>query len=384
MKAPSWPMREVAFSTLLLLASCTNDASGPASDAATTDARGLADAAPRSDGASIEDAGSLFDAASVSDAASTPEAAPISDALETSDIRATSDAGGGAATATSRQLAIPIRNQWTNADGYCGETSIQAIALYYGTWVSQGLVRTLAGGEVLLGVNATVPLDDLGFTYTQWNSSAPDSQFDDFMVWLKTNLLAGYPPFFAAYLSDGNDPDYDHIMPASGIASTSASAFLATDVLTYSDNFGDVITRAATLLSATRQTCSYSSTEGGCIPTDVDYGIAVTGVADPSGVTFPVTLTIPGNSEPNVSENDAAATEVTGTVTVSGLAAGNSYALLRYDDYTNVPTSGSAAGFLASSYTYKTDFVAAGPTWALTDPKTIVSSGASIYRCVAQ
>jgi hypothetical protein len=283
---------------------------------------------------------------------------------------------------TSRQLDIPPRNQWTNANGYCGEISIQSIALYYGTWVSEDVVRTVAGGELLIGVNGPAALTALHFAFTQWDTSAPQPQFHSFLVWMKTNLALGVPSFFGAYLTDGNnDPDYDHIMPATGIQFTAASAYDPTDVLTYNDNFGDRITRAAGALSATRASCSYSSTQGGCIPQDVDYGIAVTGIVDPQHVTLPVSLSVPSNSEPNVSTG-AAPVQITGTVTVSGLQPGTSYALLRYDDVTQVPTSGSAASFLASRFTYRTDFTAAAATWSLVDPNTFTSGGTTVYRCV--
>jgi hypothetical protein len=75
---------------------------------------------------------------------------------------------------------------------------------------------------------------------------------------------------------------------------------------------------------------------------------------------------------------------MTATVTVSGLVAGGNDALLRYDDYTTVPASGTAAAFLASAYTHRTDFVATGATWTESDPATFSSSGATVYRAVAR
>jgi hypothetical protein len=35
------------------------------------------------------------------------------------------------------KLDIPVRLQWENDHGYCGETSIQSCALYYGNYISQ-------------------------------------------------------------------------------------------------------------------------------------------------------------------------------------------------------------------------------------------------------
>jgi hypothetical protein len=334
-----------------------------------------------------------------------PDAAPVQ-GTDASALDAATDTDGGApgtppaatdggADATlsdaspppgpgARQLDIPPRDQWNNANGYCGETSIQSIALYYGAWVSENVVRTIAGGEVLLGTNATKPLDALHFTYTAWDSDAATPQFDAFLLWMTTNLAQGTPPFFAVYLTDGtNDPDYDHIVPAVGVTYASLTAYAGTDVLAYNDNFGGRITRAFSTLSATRSSCASSSTQGGCIPTDVDYGIAVTGIVDPGHATLPVSLSVAQSSEPNVSL-DASAVPMTATVTVSGLTAGKAYALLRYDDYTQVPTSGAAADFLASSYTHRIDFTATGPGWTQADPTPFTSSGASVYRAVAR
>jgi hypothetical protein len=303
------------------------------------------------------------------------------------------DAGGDGSSADAydaggpspRQLDIPPRVQWNNADGYCGETSIQSIALYYGTWVSQQLARTLAGGtEVLIGTNSPQVLTALSFTFAEWDNSVAQPQFQGFMVWLKTNLALGHPAYFGAYLTDGNDdPDYDHIMPATGIAYTDLTTYDPGDVLTYNDNFGDQIVRPASTLSATRASCAYSSTQGGCIPQNVDYGIAVTGIVDPDHVTFPVSLAVGSPSEPNVSTG-ASPVQMTGTVSVSGLTPSGKYSLLRYDDYTMVPAAASSADYASSAYTYRTDFTATGTTWTLDDPDSFISDGSSTYRCVAQ
>lgn len=42
-------------------------------------------------------------------------------------------------------LSIPPRFQWENGHGFCGETSIQSISLYYGNYISQNQARKLAG-----------------------------------------------------------------------------------------------------------------------------------------------------------------------------------------------------------------------------------------------
>jgi hypothetical protein len=75
---------------------------------------------------------------------------------------------------------------------------------------------------------------------------------------------------------------------------------------------------------------------------------------------------------------------MTATVTVSSLTIGRAYSLLRYDDYRLVPTNATAAQFLASQFTHRTDFTATGPTFTFVDPATFTSSGTTYYRAVPQ
>lgn len=295
-------------------------------------------------------------------------------------------AGSGAdpGSGTSPQLDIPPRQQWENADGYCGETSIQAIALYYGAWISQQVVRTVAGGELLIGVNEETALGALHLAHATWDTSAPQPQFEGFMAWTKSQLEQRIPVVYAIYLTDGiDDPDYDHIVPAMGITATSASGYSAADTLISSDNFGDRIERPVGGLVGTRSSCKSSSTQGGCVPRDVDYGFAITGITDARSATLPVRIEVPLDHEPNVSVGEAA-TQMTASVHVSGLQAGHDYALLRYDDYTKVPTDAAAADFLTSSYSHRVDFTADGPQWNYADPISFPSSGTTYYRCVAR
>jgi hypothetical protein len=287
-----------------------------------------------------------------------------------------------AASPASRQLPIPPRQQWENGDGYCGEMSIQSIALYDGAWISEQVVRSVAGGELLLGVNETVALSRLHLDYSAWDSGAPQPQATGFLAWMKTQLQQGVPVIYAVYLTDGNnDPDYDHIVPAVGIDATTLGGYVATDELASNNNFGARIVAAMGSLPATRQTCANDTAHGGCVPRNVDYGVAVSGVTDLQHATLPVTMTVVGMSEPNVSLG-ASATQMTATVTVSGLTAGQSYTVLRYDDYRKVPTNSTAAQFLTSQFTHRTDFVATGTSWTFDDPTTFLSSGTTYYRAV--
>jgi hypothetical protein len=283
--------------------------------------------------------------------------------------------------AVSVQLPIPLRLQWPNDHGYCGETSMQAIGLYYGAWISQDLARRVAGGEVLLGVNAKAALEAFSLDPEEWQSSSRP-QFQGFAVWTKNHLASGHPVIFGAYLTDGfGDPDYDHIMPATGIRYESLASYAASDELTYTDNYGHAIVRPIGTLSATRVTCGYSSAQGGCIPSEIDYGVAVKGIIDRQGATLPVSIAVPGDSEPNVTRGGSPV-PMNATVTASKLTARATYALLRYDNRENVPSNATAAGFLSSRYDYRVDFTAEGPTWSYSDPVSFRSDGGTFYRVV--
>lgn len=312
-------------------------------------------------------------------------AVPVEAGSSTAPAAGVADGGSDAPTDASHTiiaLDIPAREQWLNGGGYCGETSIQSIALFYGAWISQAVVRAVAGGEVLLGVNDAKALDALHLSHVDWSVAAPKPQFESFMQWMKGQLAHGAPCIFGVYLTDGtNDPDYDHILPATGVEFTNGATYDPGDQLTLNDNFGDRITRAFGTLSGSRASCASSSVQGGCVPANVDYGTAVTGIVDTQHVTLPVTASVSGTSEPNVSTG-AAASPMTATVTVSGLQAGSNYALLRYDDRTVVPTDAAAGAFLSSAYTYRTDFTATQATWTLADAHPFSSDGATYYRCV--
>jgi len=313
---------------------------------------------------------------------SSSESSSEADAADAS--KALMDAGIAAdgSTPTTVQLNIPPREQWPNNGGYCGETSLQSIALHYGAWISQDVVRNVAGGELLLGVNEKKALDALHFTYTLWDSESAKPQFERFAAWAKGELMARHPLIFGVYLTDGtDDADYDHIMVATGVSAHIADGYDATDRLLFNNNFGDALSVEFGAFQGTRKTCARDSSIGGCIPQSVDYGVAITGIVDPQNATRPVEVTVANQSEPNVSKGDSPV-QMTANVKTSGLTKGGAYALLRYDGYKKVPVSGTAAEIVAEPNTARVDFVAVSTEWTYVDPTPFSSDGAVYYRCV--
>lgn len=78
-----------------------------------------------------------------------------------SDVTASSPTMVSSITPTSAysvQLDMPSRLQWEEYNGYCGETSVQMAALYYGAWISQYAARA-AGGGTQRGGQLLLPYD---------------------------------------------------------------------------------------------------------------------------------------------------------------------------------------------------------------------------------
>jgi hypothetical protein len=202
--------------------------------------------------------------------------------------------------------------------------------------------------------------------------------------------------FYGSTSPTAGSAHYDHIVDVTGITSnhplTLPARYYPTDVLTFSDNglwspppgppqyifsypFGSF---QATRKQANAQTGPIYSLA------DVrrDYGIALTGIADPDQETVPVRVATSVNSElPQIGHHsDARPTPMalTLTVTVSGLQAGTVYNLYRYNSMGSVPNTAFNQHKSAASQSWT--FTATGATHTLTQP--IQSNDEVIYRAV--
>lgn len=106
--------------------------------------------------------------------------------------------------AYSAVAPVVPRKQWGNSGGFCGSLSVQAIALTYGTWISQSLVRKAAGpggghgnklrGYEILHTNIGGALDNLGLAFDAFDYvHEPTPQSPAFLRFLKQHLVAGEP-----------------------------------------------------------------------------------------------------------------------------------------------------------------------------------------------
>ena len=270
-------------------------------------------------------------------------------------------------------LDIPPRLQWQNNSGYCGACSIQQIAAYYGSYVSQYICRKIVNPsqkiEVLIGLNENKVLNALSFTYEQWNWRKR-KKWKKYLVWTKQHLYKGVPVIITAYIKGMNDPDYDHIMPAVGVNSSNRNKYNNHDELIFNDNFV-LQHRMRTFSSLPDRSYTYA------LPTRYNYGCAVTGIQDDEGITLPVYLSIDSWDEPNVTKGKSPAS-LSGKVQISSLTPGKSYLLLRYDDYKDVPSK----NFHDSNFSSSTSFIATKETQSFN--VQFISDGVAMFRCIPE
>ena len=309
---------------------------------------------------------------------------------------------------------IPPRLQWEANFGYCGEVSFISAGLYYGQYVSQYEARAIASpgigqaaenSQLLLGVNDAYTAREMHLAADVWPID-PTLNADDFLVWVKQNVSAGYPVIIGVFMnynvfygSDdplAGDSEYDHIVPVTGVSSknpfTGIAKYDASDTLSFSDNglnadtahpdftytysFGSFPTLRADANGADRAVYS--------LPRKTqNYGIAITGIIDDDGQTLPIRLVTDVNFEnPAIAEgatNRPALQDVTLTVTVSGLKAGVAYTLYRYDDFASVPNAGFNRNAAKAAKVWSVQ-ISSGSVFSVKE--TIQSDEVAIYRAV--
>ncbi|MEY4489097.1 MAG: hypothetical protein RIQ79_1605 [Verrucomicrobiota bacterium] len=147
-------------------------------------------------------------------------------------------------------------------------------------------------------------------------------------------------------------------------------------LLVFNDNYATTpFTRTFDSLFDTRAMTGNGALYTYCIPRNIDYGCAVTGIKDDSGTARPITLRVDKWNEPNLL-HAAAPVQMNATVEIRNLTPDDVYVLLRYDTYQSVPTN----NYLSSPHGAATYFVARTGTYTLTD--AFQSDATVIYRCV--
>ncbi len=306
---------------------------------------------------------------------------------------------------------IPPRYQWDSNSGYCGEVSLISAGLYYGQYVSQYDARAIAikntpqnKGQLLLGMNDLYTAKQMHLSAIEWNTDA-EQNTDQFLAWVKQNVVNGHPVAIGIYTNeylfytdtdpDAGQPDYDHIVPVTGIGSNHPLAdpnYYADDVLYFSDNglWGDPknprynFSFAFGPFQATRQEANAKTASIYSLSNDAsNYGIAITGIMDLNNDTLPVRLKTDPNSEsPEIDDGSSvrpAPEPLLLTLTISSLQPGVLYNLYRYNDLALVPDSAFNAHAENATQHWPIQ-ISSGTTYVMT--KQINSDEIAVFRCV--
>ncbi len=310
---------------------------------------------------------------------------------------------------------IPPRLQWNHNSGYCGEVSLISAGLYYGQYISQYDTRAIATqgapqnkDQLLLGINDQYAATQMRLKFIEWQEETTTEQF---LAWVKQNVIRGFPVAIGVYTNEylfygktdpnAGDPDYDHIVPVTGITSLRplTDPFYYGNELIYSDDeiyfndnglWGDpgkepcYFSYPFDSFYATRAQANspdgpvYSLSSDG-----TNYGIAITGVIDLNGDTLPVRIDTNLNYElPQIVSGSPTRPKpmpLLLTVTVSGLDTYTPYNLYRYNSVDKIPTSrfNAQAGNATQSWQIQ---VETGTTYTM--QVSIMSDETAAFRCV--
>lgn len=308
------------------------------------------------------------------------------------------------------QKILPMQPgiQWNQHGGYCGAWSVQRAAMAKGAYISQQQVRDHAesgGGhdEEILVPNIDGAFEKLHIKAEDFQFNVlPSPQTEEYMKFMKKNLIADNPVIWMVMFSGDSYPDagysmdnqtngmYGHIEPVVGILSDyelTDDTVHDNDVFAYFDD-ASKSTHYATA-DEVGGTCSFGSSGtckahcssglfGQCVWDQHGYIYAIQDFIDERTAGYwppvPVSLSIsPYASEP-YTRGGKAPIDITGTLTISGLVFPAVYEIYRWD---------SAEDAFVYTDAHKIDtFTAESETHTFEDPNTFLSSSATYYRCV--
>ena len=292
-------------------------------------------------------------------------------------------------------LDIPPRFMWgwgPNVSGYCGSMTIQSIAIYYGSYVSQDRVRGLSGGhdgkhEVMLGRGGCCAAIDMmsklslnASQWSYWSASRPQSKA--FLSWMRQAVKQQEPVAFGVFMQTETNEGFDHIVPLVGFERDGGTLVfndLHSRVALRKQLPGFVATRAAC-----RRALPWSERFAYCLPSDVNYGIRVHGNSDSEGALYPARLIMDEWTEPDYSAEDSKGESpklLGATLHTRGLTPGRKYSVLVFDDWTRVPKrafSSNQTGGLVS----RVDFVATRADGTHQRRVSFMSDSTTFYRVV--
>lgn len=302
-------------------------------------------------------------------------------------------------TSTRRRLQINARQMWgpvAATVGYSGESTIQAAAQFYGSWLPTHHIRAAAstGGVSAVDISNTsfttatsyFQLATFPFTYNSSVTAAESEHFDTFVT---TQIDQGNPVAVGMYIrmpAGTGGALYDRIVLITGYESNATHAVAGLW-------FIDWYSAAPRLLTAPynfSRTNFETSASSVAPPPANDFAVPVSnikayafvGITDATGtnVAQPVlNVTMPNGLEPDTTLG-AAPVNVTINGWVVGLTQYSFYTIMRFEGNASIPTGpfASRTDAVASYY-----FEAFGPTIALpTQLGSVLSNQTVIFRVV--
>ncbi|RLT05749.1 MAG: hypothetical protein DWI22_13285 [Planctomycetota bacterium] len=136
-----------------------------------------------------------------------------------------------------------------------------------------------------VAVNAQKVLTTLRLGSAEFNDNQTTPQFSgSYFGWIKQHSQAGHLVMIVAYAQGANDSDYDHLMLATGFTSTDSTTYQPSDHLYFNDNYSSTpVDRMASTLADARGMHGNGAHYEFCLPLNIDYGCAITGI--PKAVT---------------------------------------------------------------------------------------------------
>lgn len=298
------------------------------------------------------------------------------------------------------------RAQWNANDGYCGETSVITAGLRFGQYTSQwtaremaspGVAQTDPSSQLLLGVNDLRAVSRMRLDAVR----APmTTDFLKFATWVRQRVARGDVVILGMLNNttelgeDGpGDPEFDHIVPVYGYGSVTAvtpsSRALPSDVITVSDNGLRTSGAQTPMLYSYRVGAMRLSRAGANRPGGPAYslpkrgpwyGVAVSGVADPTHVTVPVTVDVDVNGEGVQDEpvmvSAPASQPIVLTVTVDRPKGSAGLVLYEFDSFGRVPVRDFAGNASSAARVWRVP-AGSGP-WTVNVPA--MSSDTRAFR----
>lgn len=237
-------------------------------------------------------------------------------------------------------------------------------ALYYGTYVSQDLVRKTVGDkEILFGPLMEGALKALQFNFISYGK---EKDIKNYFQWLKNQLKNNRPVIVATKHAKNNKRNYwyDHIVLAVGYSAEKLSQYNHHDSLFYNECHLNKVSHQTFKTFQDDTVHNYFNQTN-------HYGVAITGYMDTKSETYPVQLTLDNWNEPHKNP-----TKFKVQIKISSLKIGKNYILLKYTDYQKVP---SKDFYLDQSHIFKKFHP---QTNKITFEDSFMSNEFISYRCV--